>query len=111
MTAPAPGPNQPSQATPSYPAPGGGGYVQTALGVTGTQVLKKGAGAVIRAVVSVAGSAAGGVFDCTATANAATATQVAVIPNTVGNLDLEFPVTVGVFVQLGNGQVVSFSYE
>lgn len=65
----------------------------------------------IRAVVTVAGSAAGGIYDCTATAAAITANQIAVLPNSVGPIDVSFPCLTGVFVVPGSGQQVSVSYE
>lgn len=104
--------SNPSAATPSYNCPQGGGSVSTALNVNGApRVLKAAAGAVINACVMVAGSAAGGVFDCTATANATTAAQVGVLPATVGNYTLNFPCLVGVTVVPGTGQKVSLSYQ
>ena len=103
-------PNAPAQATPMYAAPAGGGNVSTSLGISKTTVLKASAGAVIRAIVTVAGSA-GGIYDCTATAAAVTANQIAVLPNAVGPIDIEFPCLVGIFVVPGSGQQVAVSYE
>jgi hypothetical protein len=103
--------SQPSAATPTYPAPAGGGNVSTLLGVTGTKLVKVSAGAVVRAIVTVAGSGAGGVYDCTATASAVTANQIAVLPAAVGAVDIQFPCLVGIFVIAGSGQQVALSYE
>ena len=103
--------SQPSAATPTYPAPAGGGNVSTALGVSGTKLVKASAGAVIRALVTVAGSGAGGIYDCTATAAAVTANQIAVTPATVGPIDIQFPCLVGIFVVTGSGQQIALSYE
>jgi len=104
-------PNAPNNATPSYLCPGGGGNVSTQLAMTGTNLVKNAAGAVIRAIVTVAGSTAGGVYDCTATAAAVTANQIAVLPATVGPVDIEFPCLTGIFVVTGNGQQVAVSYQ
>ena len=103
--------SQPSAATPTYPAPAGGGNIKTSLGVTGTSVIKLGAGSVIKALVTVAGSGAGGIYDCTATASAVTANQIAALPATAGPIDISFPCLVGIFVVTGSGQQVSLSYE
>jgi hypothetical protein len=103
--------SQPSTATPTYPAPGGGGNISTQLGVSGTAVIKLGAGSVIKALVTVAGSGAGGVYDCTATAAAVTANQIAALPAAVGPIDISFPCLVGIFVVTGSGQQVAISYE
>jgi hypothetical protein len=73
-------------------------------------IAKAGPGMVCRMNVIVAGSA-GAIYDCTATANAVTANEVAVIPATVGPIALEFPCKVGIVVQLGASQVISLSYQ
>jgi hypothetical protein len=104
-------PNQPSNATPSYSCPAGGGNVSTSLAISKTTVVKNSAGAVIRAIVTVAGSGAGGIYDCTATAAAVTANQIAVLPATVGPVDIEFPCMVGIFVVPGSGQQAAVSYQ
>lgn len=104
-------PNQPSNAAPSYICPAGGGNVSTSLAIAATALVKASAGAVIKANVLVAGSSAGGIYDCTATANAVTANQVAVLPATVGPISIEFPCLVGIFVVPGTGQKVSLSYQ
>ena len=103
--------SQPSAAGPVYTAPAGGGNVNTALAVQAPgKLLKPSAGAVIKAIVTVAGSGAGGIYDCTATANAVTANQIVGLPATVGPIDVEFPCLVGIFVIPGSGQQVAVSY-
>jgi hypothetical protein len=74
-------------------------------------IVKPGPGMVCTAIVQVAGSGTGAIYDCTATANAVTATQVAVIPETVGPIDLNFPCLTGIVVKLGTSQVISLSYQ
>src|SRR5579863_5648856 len=99
------GPNQPSDATPSYNSPAGAGYVQTALAIMSGTVVKASPGAVIKASVTVAGSGAGAIYDCASTAAAsATANEVAVLPATVGIYDIQFPCAVGITVLPGSGQ-------
>ena len=54
--------------------------------------------------VQVAGSGVGSINDCATTAAIATANQVAVIPETVGPVELDFPCLAGICVALGTGQ-------
>jgi len=106
------GPNSPANATPSYLCPGGGGNTLTKLAITAPTVVKATPGAVISVSVTVAGSAAGGVFDCAATADASvTANEVASIPNTVGPVQINFPCLIGVVVKPGSGQTLAISYQ
>ena len=49
--------------------------------------------------------------DCTATAAATTANQMASIPETVGTYQLNFPALHGIVVTPGTGQQVSLSYQ
>jgi hypothetical protein len=104
-------PNQPSQAIPTYNAPGAGGNTNVTRGITATTLIKSGAGAVIKAIVTVVGSGVGGIYDCTATAAAITANQVAVLPETAEIIDIEFPCTVGIFVVPGTGQQITLSWQ
>jgi hypothetical protein len=86
---------------------------QTKLYANGSTpfVLKAAPGSIVRANVLVAGSGTGTINDCATTAAIATANEVAVIPETVGPIAIEFPCLVGIAVQLGTGQVVSFAYQ
>jgi hypothetical protein len=87
------------------------GLVNTQLNVNSAIVLKKSAGAVMQVSVTLAGSAAGGVYDCAATANATTGNLVATLPNTVGPVTISFPCLVGITVVPGSGQRVSVAYQ
>jgi hypothetical protein len=78
-------------------------YVQTSL------VLKAAPGTIARVNVLVAG-AQGTVNDCTATAAAVTANEIAVIPATVGPVALDFPCLSGITVVPGSGQIISVAY-
>ena len=75
------------------------------------KVVKIGAGAICVATVFAAGSGVGGIYDCTSTAAAVTANQIAQIPETVGPIQLNFPVLTGLTVIPGTGQEVSVSYQ
>jgi hypothetical protein len=85
---------------------------KSALYLNGTtpQQIKVGPGAVVRAVVLVAGSGTGAIYDAATTASAITANEIATIPETIGPIELDFPVAQGIVVSLGTGQAVSLSY-
>jgi len=93
------------QNVPAVPGP-----QKTKLNITTQTVLKAAPGDVVRVVVQAAGSATGTINDCATTAAVSTANQVAVIPETVGPIDLEFPCLVGIVVTPGTGQSVAVSY-
>ena len=84
-----------------------------ALYLNGTTplIVKTSPGMLCTMNVLVAGSGIGGIYDCTATAAAVTAAQVAAIPETAGPVDLNFPCLTGIVVKLGTGQVISLSYQ
>jgi|SRR6185437_15236539 len=100
----------PAQLDPSGALVTASGGVSSALYVSGTHVIKASPGRVIRVNVLVAG-AAGTINDCATTAAVATANEVAVIPATVGPIDLEFPCLTGITVAPGAAQVISVSYQ
>ena len=93
---------------------------QTIAGISGTSskfnitvatVVKAGPGRIIRVSVLVAGSGTGTVNDCLTTGAAATANEIAVIPETVGPLLLEWPCFTGIVVVPGTGQTLAVSYS
>lgn len=86
-----------------------GGQSQT-YNITAATVIKAAPGRVFRVNVQVAGSTTGTVNDCLTTGAAAIANQVAVIPDTVGPLLLEWPCATGIVVVPGTGQTLSVSY-
>jgi hypothetical protein len=92
---------------------GVGGYSsQLALANTTGTVIKATPGMLIRAIVLIAGSGAGAIYDTAATASSyATSQQVATIPNTVGIYEFDFPCLAGIVVATGTGQQVSISYQ
>jgi hypothetical protein len=84
--------------------------LSSSLDITGSTVVKAAPGRLVRVSVLVAGSAAGTANDCTSTGAAATANEVAVIPNTVGVYLLDWPCLAGIVIVPGTSQTVSVSY-
>jgi hypothetical protein len=66
---------------------------------------------IARVSVTTAGSGAGSLYDSATVAGAAAANLIATIPNAVGVITIDFPVTAGIVVVPGAGQVVSVSYD
>lgn len=85
--------------------------VSSALNITAATVVKTGAGRIATVCVNTAGSTVGGVYDVATTGAAAAANLVFALPNTVGVYRVEFPLSVGLVVTPGTGQVVSISYN
>lgn len=83
---------------------------KTALYVNKTTVIKATPGMIAQVNVLVAG-APGTINDCATTAAVATANEIAVIPATVGPIEIRFPCLVGLVVAPGPGQVLSVSYD
>lgn len=82
---------------------------KSALYMNSTTVVKASAGRAVVVTVIVAG-AAGSLHDCLTTASAITATEIAVIPATVGPVALNFPCLHGIVYKPGASQVASISY-
>lgn len=78
--------------------------------ITANTLVKTGTGRVARINVLVAGSGVGSVHDSATIGAAATANQIAVIPDTVGTYDIDFPVSNGIVVAVGTGQTLVVSY-
>jgi len=83
---------------------------QSALYLTTATLVKGGLGRVAKVNVIVAGSAAGSVNDVGIAAGAVAGNQIAVIPNTVGTYDINFPFFNGLVIVPGTGQTVAVSY-
>jgi hypothetical protein len=79
--------------------------------VNSSQVIKTAAGLIASINVLVAGSGTGTINDAASTATATTANEVAVIPETVGPIALNFPCFTGITLVLGTGQIVSVCYR
>jgi hypothetical protein len=86
-----------------------GGQAQV-YDITAATIIKAAPGRVFRVNVQVAGSTTGTVNDCLTTGAAAITNQIAVIPETVGPLLLEWPCATGIVVVPGTGQTLSVSY-
>jgi hypothetical protein len=77
--------------------------------ITSATLVKQGQGRLARISVTVAGSAAGAVYD--APSASATTNMICVIPNTLGVTEINMPVNNGIVVAPGTGQTVSISYS
>lgn len=78
--------------------------------ITAATIVKAAPGVIVALTVQVAGSATGTVNDCLTTGAAAIANQVAVIPETVGPLALNWPCLTGIVVVPGTGQTISVTF-
>jgi hypothetical protein len=89
---------------------------QTQLNITSGTVVKGGSGVIspgrlAKISVIVAGSAAGAAYDTNTTGSVATANEIAIIPNTVGIYQLDWPFFTGLVIVPGTGQTVAVSYS
>jgi len=84
---------------------------KTALNISAATAVKAVAGRIVKVSVIVAGSAAGTINDAATTGAAASANEVAVIPNTVGVYDIDMPTSNGIVIVPGTGQTVAVSYN
>ena len=80
------------------------------LNISAATVVKAVPGRMVRVNVIVAGSTLGGVHNTTTTGAAAAANQIFAIPNVVGTYVLHWPMTSGIVVVPGTGQVVATSH-
>lgn len=95
-------------ATPSYNAGPQVGSISSMPNITAPTLLKANPGTLFAITVVVAGSQAGGVYDCNTLGAAVQATQVSPIPTTGGPLFLfEWPCQYGIVVIPGAGQVLA----
>jgi len=78
--------------------------------ITTATVVKAVPGRIAKVSVLVAGSGTGTVNNCITTGAAATANEVAVIPQSVGVLDIDMPCSTGIVVVPGTGQTLAVSY-
>lgn len=86
-----------------------------AFNLTAPTVVKAGPGRITRVNVIVAGTAAGGVYDCLTTAAASALNQIASIPTIstaqLGSLALDCRVITGLTILPGTGQTLVAVYE
>ena len=83
---------------------------KTFFNVTADTLVKAKSGRVAKISVLVAGSAPGAVHDSATIGAAAAANEIAVIPNTVGVYNIDFPVSNGIVIKIGTGQTLAVSY-
>jgi len=83
--------------------------VRNAVDISTTTLVFPNPGRVCTVIVTTAGSAVGAIYDSNTTS--VTTGKVFVIPNTVGVTVLNFPITNGIVVVPGTGQVVAVSYS
>ena len=81
----------------------------TAPALAATTLVRSGAGWVARVSVTVAGSAAGTIYD--SAASTSLTNPIAVIPNTVGIVTVNLPVTNGIVFVPGSGMTATVSYS
>lgn len=80
------------------------------LNITAATVVKAVGGRVAKVSVLVAGSAVGAVHNCATTGAVAAGNKVAVIADTVGVYDIDFPCSTGITVVPGTGQTLAVSF-
>jgi hypothetical protein len=83
--------------------------VRNSLSISASTLVYSKPGRIATVIVTTAGSAAGAIYDSNTTS--VTTDKVFVIPNTVGVTVLNFPITNGIVVVPGTGQVVAVSYS
>jgi len=83
---------------------------KTFFNITTTTVVKATSGRIAKISVVTAGSGAGSIYDAASTGAAGAANEVAVIPATAGVLNIDFPVSNGIVVTPGSGQVLAICY-
>jgi len=77
--------------------------------ISSATVVKSGTGRLAVVSVTTAGSAAGAIYDGTSATS--TSNIILTIPNTVGAAFVNIPVSNGIVVAPGSGQVVTVSYS
>lgn len=80
------------------------------LNITAATVVKAVGGRVAKVSVLVAGSAAGAIHNCATTGAVAAGNKVAVVADTVGVYDIDFPCSAGIVVVPGTGQTLAVTY-
>ncbi len=86
------------------------GGITPVYNITAATVIKATPGRLVRISVVTAGSAAGTANDCATTGAAAATNEIAAIPNTVGQIMLDWPCATGIVVVPGTSQVLAVSF-
>lgn len=87
--------------------------------IAAATLIKSGPGRIARVSVVTAGSAAGAVNDCNGAADdaengivgPAAGNKVATIPNAVGIYEIDWPMSLGIYVTPGAGQVMAVAFS
>lgn len=82
---------------------------QVVTGIAAPRVVSATQGRMARISVTTAGTTTGFAYD--ATSVGVTSSPIAAIPNTVGIIDVNFPVANGIVISPGTGQVVTVSFS
>jgi hypothetical protein len=90
--------------------PGLPGGNRAAIDVTTATVIKSGQGICVSVSVTVPGTAAGAVYDNSATTGNSAANQFGTIPDAVGTYDFDWPCGTGIVVAPGSGQTLAVSF-
>jgi len=84
---------------------------QSSLNLSTSTLIKAAPGRVARVNVVTAGSTAGALYDAATVGGAAASNEIAVIPNTVGQYQFDWPFFAGLVFVPGTGQVISISWS
>lgn len=88
-----------------------GNGANSRLNITASTVVKAVAGRIAKVTVVTAGTGEGTINDAATVGAAAVANQVFEVPTTVGTYSVDFPVSNGIVVVPGPGQVLAVSYS
>ena len=83
---------------------------KTFLNISANTLVKATVGRVAKVSVVTAGSAPSTVHDSATIGAAGAANEIAAIPNTIGVYNIDFPVSNGIVIKIGTGQVLAISY-
>lgn len=83
----------------------------SALNISVATVVKASSGRLVRINVVTAGTTTGTANDTTTIGGAAATNEIFAIPNTVGSYFLDWPISNGIVIVPGTGQVVAVSYN
>lgn len=78
-------------------------------GIAATAVVKNGQGRLVKISITTAGTTNGTIYDCNNTTSLLR--PIFTIPNTLGIVEINFPIGYGIVVAPGTGQVVAVSYS
>jgi len=85
--------------------------INTFLNISTTTAIKSSKGRIAKVNVTTPGSSNGSIYDHATTTGTGATNLVAVIPDTVGSYEIDFPCANGIVIAPGTGMVVSVSYN